>query len=49
METLQLQLGDIIQIDSPTDVKYNDNIYLTGPIEISFRGELSQRLSNLIK
>ena len=27
----------------------NDNIYLTGPIEISFRGELSQRLSNLIK
>ena len=27
----------------------NDNVYLTGPIEISFRGELSQRLSNLIE
>ena len=27
----------------------NGDTYLTGPIEISFRGELGQRLSNLIK
>ena len=28
METLQLQLGDIIQIDSPQDDKYNDKVFL---------------------
>lgn len=27
-ETLQLQLGDIIQIDAPTNDKYNDKVYL---------------------
>jgi hypothetical protein len=35
METLQLQLGDIIQIDSPSDDKYNEKVFLISYIDSS--------------